>query len=275
MCKTLYDLFTSEPNEQALYHSIATVATLLLRIGEVGKRFSTSRVPRLQTNGANIGNLDAKTKRIESESDEGDASDLGNSFSGEEMLPENEIFHRADNTILRKFPAETGASLYDELRAEGDDMKRMIVFTDASPIGSITEQGGDQSKDRQEVDENLIQSRDQAFSPDLLVGGAPNEVPPSTEVLVSTSSVKVQSQPVTKDIRVRLETISNSSKVDNDWSITYEQFLASMLTETPLVSYFESRRALADLVKQYRERRLCSRQTSAMGLSGGWSPPNA
>jgi len=40
MCKTLYDLFADEPNEQQLFHSIATVATLLLQIGEVGKRFS-------------------------------------------------------------------------------------------------------------------------------------------------------------------------------------------------------------------------------------------
>ena len=39
MCKTLYELFTDEDNEQQLFHSIATVATLLLQLGEVGKQF--------------------------------------------------------------------------------------------------------------------------------------------------------------------------------------------------------------------------------------------
>uniref|UniRef100_A0A8C2Z0K1 TBC1 domain family member 9B n=1 Tax=Cyclopterus lumpus TaxID=8103 RepID=A0A8C2Z0K1_CYCLU len=37
LCKTLYNMFSEEPLEQQLYHSIATVASLLLRIGEVGK----------------------------------------------------------------------------------------------------------------------------------------------------------------------------------------------------------------------------------------------
>uniref|UniRef100_A0A7N8WMS0 TBC1 domain family member 9B n=1 Tax=Mastacembelus armatus TaxID=205130 RepID=A0A7N8WMS0_9TELE len=35
LCKTLYNMFSEEPLEQELYHSIATVASLLLRIGEV------------------------------------------------------------------------------------------------------------------------------------------------------------------------------------------------------------------------------------------------
>uniref|UniRef100_A0A7N6BTJ8 TBC1 domain family member 9B n=1 Tax=Anabas testudineus TaxID=64144 RepID=A0A7N6BTJ8_ANATE len=39
-CKTLYNMFSEEPLEQELYHSIATVASLLLRIGEVGKKFN-------------------------------------------------------------------------------------------------------------------------------------------------------------------------------------------------------------------------------------------
>lgn len=40
LCKTLYCMFSEDPDEQQLYHSIATVASLLLRIGEVAKRFA-------------------------------------------------------------------------------------------------------------------------------------------------------------------------------------------------------------------------------------------
>ncbi|KFW66135.1 TBC1 domain family member 9B, partial [Pygoscelis adeliae] len=41
LCKTLYNMFSEDPVEQELYHAIATVASLLLRIGEVGKKFSS------------------------------------------------------------------------------------------------------------------------------------------------------------------------------------------------------------------------------------------
>uniref|UniRef100_A0AAV2M4W8 TBC1 domain family member 9 n=1 Tax=Knipowitschia caucasica TaxID=637954 RepID=A0AAV2M4W8_KNICA len=40
LCKTLYCMFSEDKCEQQLYHSIATVASLLLRIGEVAKRFN-------------------------------------------------------------------------------------------------------------------------------------------------------------------------------------------------------------------------------------------
>ncbi|XP_061541189.1 TBC1 domain family member 9B isoform X1 [Phycodurus eques] len=43
LCKTLYNMFSEEErDEQQLYHAIATVASLLLRIGEVGKKFNNN-----------------------------------------------------------------------------------------------------------------------------------------------------------------------------------------------------------------------------------------
>uniref|UniRef100_A0AAY4CBQ1 TBC1 domain family member 9B n=1 Tax=Denticeps clupeoides TaxID=299321 RepID=A0AAY4CBQ1_9TELE len=44
LCKTLYNMFSEDPLEQELYHAIATVASLLLRIGEVGKRFTNNGI---------------------------------------------------------------------------------------------------------------------------------------------------------------------------------------------------------------------------------------
>uniref|UniRef100_A0A8C5MDQ0 TBC1 domain family member 8 n=1 Tax=Leptobrachium leishanense TaxID=445787 RepID=A0A8C5MDQ0_9ANUR len=41
-CKTLYSIFHTDPEENDLYQAIATVTTLLLQIGEVGQRFSSS-----------------------------------------------------------------------------------------------------------------------------------------------------------------------------------------------------------------------------------------
>ncbi|XP_049712271.1 TBC1 domain family member 8 isoform X1 [Elephas maximus indicus] len=41
-CKTLYSMFHEDPEENHLYQAIATVTTLLLQIGEVGQRSSSS-----------------------------------------------------------------------------------------------------------------------------------------------------------------------------------------------------------------------------------------
>ncbi|KAM6448467.1 TBC1 domain family member 8 isoform 5-T5 [Liasis olivaceus] len=41
-CKTLYSMFHEDPEENELYQAIATVTTLLLQIGEVGQRSSSS-----------------------------------------------------------------------------------------------------------------------------------------------------------------------------------------------------------------------------------------
>lgn len=53
MWKTLYDMFLeeSEETQALLYHSLATVGTLLLQIGEVGKQFTASQIRDKSFNG--------------------------------------------------------------------------------------------------------------------------------------------------------------------------------------------------------------------------------
>jgi len=131
LCKTLYDLFADEPNEQQLFHSIATVATLLLQIGEVGKQFTKLSV--------------------------------------------------SDN-------------------------------------------------------------------------GLPAHPPESS---TSPAADAMSGKPDTLDLNR-----TSGSSLDHDWSMTFEQFLASMLTEQPLISYFESQMDLIPAVERFRNRRL-QRQTSA------------
>jgi len=131
LCKTLYDLFADEPNEQQLFHSIATVATLLLQIGEVGKQFAGLSV--------------------------------------------------SDSSLPAK-PVECSAS----------------------PVA------------------------------DAKIGE-----PDSLEL-----------------------SRSSGSSVDHDWSITFEQFLASMLIEQPLISYFENQMDVISATERFRNRRL-QRQASA------------
>lgn len=132
LCKTLYDLFADEPNEQQLFHSIATVATLLLQIGEVGKQFTSLSV--------------------------------------------------------------------------SDSLSTLPLECSASPVTAAGANIGE---------------------PDSL------------------------------DLNR-----SSGSSLDHDWSITFEQFLASMLTEQPLIGYFESQMDVISAIERFRNRRL-QRQTSA------------
>ncbi|KAL0120131.1 hypothetical protein PUN28_008055 [Cardiocondyla obscurior] len=41
--KTLYDMFPAQPEEQETYHCIASIGTLLLQLGDVGKKFYVER----------------------------------------------------------------------------------------------------------------------------------------------------------------------------------------------------------------------------------------
>merc|ERR1712002_594718 len=55
--------------------------------------------------------------------------------------------------------------------------------------------------------------------------------------------------------------------VDNEWAITFEQFLASMLNESALVNYFERPTNVSGLIDSYRQRKLFQRQLSDVSVS--------
>ena len=54
-----------------------------------------------------------------------------------------------------------------------------------------------------------------------------------------------------------------TSDIDWDWAISFEQFLASMLTEPPLVDYFEAKLDLKPAIDRFRNRRLVERTVSS------------
>lgn len=56
-----------------------------------------------------------------------------------------------------------------------------------------------------------------------------------------------------------LNSPKNTSKPDEDWSISFEQLLASLLTEPSLVDYFERIYDTTDAVAALRNRRLTAR----------------
>lgn len=171
-------MFSEEPEEQHLYHSIATVASLLLRIGEVGKKFHNG------------------SKKME-----------GADIQTPPTVPEVEEAHsgvESGEPQVCQEAADTPAS-------NEQDKDNMPVLS--HPIGcSGSLQRDDLSDDA------------------LLVGGIEHR---------------------------------QGSVLDADWSITFEQVLASLLTEPPLVDYFERKRDIQSKVEVCKAQRVIERQISS------------
>lgn len=154
-------MFTENKQEQELYHSIASVGTLLLEMGEVGKKFYLQK-------------------------------SVSESSTGENSSPG-----------------------MDSLTEEVDQLK-------VEPTKSLSDL--DESKMKEET------------------SSSPTEKPQPDE---GSSSVSRNSY----------------SKPDSDWSISFEQLVASLLTEQPLVTYFENHEDVSEAVSKMRNRRLITRQS--------------
>lgn len=162
MWRTLYDMFTDNEYEQQLYHSIATVGTLLLEMGEVGKKF-----------------------------------------------------------YLQKSVSEssTGENSSTKMESLSEDVEQLKMVESKAPSNSTENQTKEDSSSSQSELSQLDE--------------------------LSPSGAR-----------------SSYSKPDSDWSISFEQMVASLLTEQPLVTYFEKQCDMSEAVAKMRNRRLITRQSS-------------
>uniref|UniRef100_A0A671L6E1 TBC1 domain family member 9B-like n=1 Tax=Sinocyclocheilus anshuiensis TaxID=1608454 RepID=A0A671L6E1_9TELE len=193
MCKTLYNMFSEDPMEQELYHGIATVASLLLRIGEVGKKFTNngSQKTEVQLSSA----VDALQPEREDSSGEGGS----------------------------------GQSLVSKALAEAQ-----LETPPATAAGSDEE-----AKDDTSVSSYSVVSAGSLQCEDIA----------DDTVLIGCASGDVVDR-------------RRGSVPDADWSITFEQVLASFLTETSLVDYFEKKHDIQSKITACKSLRAVERQTS-------------
>ncbi|XP_074530369.1 TBC1 domain family member 9B isoform X2 [Halichoeres trimaculatus] len=181
LCKTLYNMFSEEPLEQQLYHSIATVASLLLRIGEVGKKFN---------NGG---------KRTE--------------HAAQALPPDS--------------PEE------EEGGSGESQVCRALAEAQLEPAAQ-------QASDEETKDDTSVSSYSVVSSGSLQCEDIADDT-----VLVGDGGQR------------------QGSVLDVDWSITFEQVLASLLTEPPLVDYFERKRDIGSKIVACKAQRAVERQTSS------------
>lgn len=214
LCKTLYNMFSEDSREQDLYHAIATVASLLLRIGEVGKKFSapTGRKAR------------------------------GKAHTAEEAQPLTPEPQR-DSTGTPQPPAAGDA----QGRAGGD----IHLGKATQESQAVVEGGGGEGRG----------SPCQLLSDD---DEAKDDVSVSSYSVVSTGSL--QCEDLTDDTvlvggeaRSPMASSRTGGTVDADWCISFEQILASILTESVLVNFFEKK---VDIGLKIRDQKKVERQFS-------------
>ncbi|XP_013363311.1 PREDICTED: TBC1 domain family member 9B [Chinchilla lanigera] len=219
LCKTLYNMFSEDALEQDLYHAIATVASLLLRIGEVGKKFSARAVGKPR-DGAHSGDHSGATEE------------------DEPPTPEPQ----QDPTWAHQPPAAGDA----QAKAGGD-----------THTGKATQEG-------QAVAE--AGSGEGQGSPCQLLSDdeTKDDVSVSSYSVVSTGSL--QCEDLTDDtvlVGGEARSLTASSRtggtVDTDWCISFEQILASILTESVLVNFFEKK---VDIGAKIKEQKKVERQFS-------------
>ncbi|XP_062976914.1 TBC1 domain family member 9B isoform X2 [Elgaria multicarinata webbii] len=214
LCKTLYNMFSEDPVEQDLYHAIATVASLLLRIGEVGKKFNHQPAKKAD-------NL--KTNSIQDP-------------VSEEESPTSD--QSQNSTVEQYSQAATEDKASGDIQVEKHQQEnQMFVDGGGEGPGSPT----------------------QLFSDDE----TKDDMSMSSYSMVSTGSL--QCEDIADDtVLVGCEAGSSAARygstIDTDWSISFEQILASMLTETALVNYFEKK---VDITQKIKEQKKVERQYSS------------
>uniref|UniRef100_A0A673A2T5 TBC1 domain family member 9B n=1 Tax=Sphaeramia orbicularis TaxID=375764 RepID=A0A673A2T5_9TELE len=194
-CKTLYNMFSEDSSEQQLYHSIATVASLLLRIGEVGKKFSNNGGKK--------------------------------SVAAVEQAPPLSAPEGAESPCGDLSQLSTGEGGVHAGRAES-------LSGECQVIGALADAH--------------LEDEDEASV--------------SSYSVVSSGSLRCEDV-ADDDDAVLVGERRRGSTLDADWSISFEQALASLLTEAPLVDFFERKRDVRSKMAACRAQRAVERQTSS------------
>lgn len=220
LCKTLYSMFSEDAAEQELYHATATVTSLLLEMGEVGKLFSSSGKKEHGTEGKSEPSMCRRDSTDSKTTEEAEG-----------------IFQQQDQSDAFVAAGLQSNPIPCEERKGGDGPEQLppmqdIKLDDSSPKDTATSSA------------MLISDDDTSMSSYSVLSAGSHELDDKLHcediaddtVLVRSDSVYGQPPGCGVDPKRGLP---HSTSIDKDWAITFEQFLASVLTEQALVRYFE------------------------------------
>ncbi|XP_038052661.1 TBC1 domain family member 9-like isoform X2 [Patiria miniata] len=249
LLKTMYDMFVDHPREQELYRAIATVGSLLFELGEVGKKFKKGTPTGSELTESFDGG--------ESSEVTASGSEIPERSSGAETVPGLIGLRGAEASSLdsddvgedKKTEAKDlnlSPSSGTDWKAGGDSLEMELAdaMADIHVSPDVVAEGVDQPKDTL-----LSRSGDAAHQLNTGAGESPSRAKASP------------SRPKT------LPVAGNGGRSEPAWEITFEQFLASMLTESAIVEFFEERPDVLRLVEGFRQGRSLQRQMSDVSMS--------
>ncbi|CAK6958609.1 TBC1 domain family member 9 [Scomber scombrus] len=221
LCKTLYSMFSEDVAEQELYHATATVTSLLLEMGEVGKLFSSGRKDHNQE-----GRSEPDPKTSQEEGPDGvfqqqnredvfvsaclenkpSPCEEGKGDEGCDQLPPMQDIKLEDSS-----PKDTGTS--SAMLISDDETKDDTSMSSYSVLSAGSHELDEKLQCEDIADDTVLVLSDNVSNGER--GNRPHGGGPHSRGL------------------------PHSTSIDKDWAITFEQFLASVLTEQALVHYFE------------------------------------
>lgn len=220
-------MFSEDVAEQELYHATATVTSLLLEMGEVGKLFSSSGRKDL--------NIEAKAEPSMCMRDTTDPKTTQEA-GPDSVFQQNNVFAR---TSLKNKPSPCEEGKGDEGNEQLPPMQD-IKLEDSSPKDTGTSSAmlisDDETKDDTSVSSYSVLS---AGSHELDEKLQCEDIADDTVLVRSDSGSNGERSNRPHGGGPHETGLPHSTSIDKDWAITFEQFLASVLTEQALVHYFE------------------------------------
>ncbi|XP_033117990.1 TBC1 domain family member 9B-like [Anneissia japonica] len=248
LLKTMYGMFAERPNEQKLYGALANAGSVLFEMGEVGKRFY---------------------KRGGVHSNEPSSSSSTPVVEEPPMGDEKQTTEE-ENKVEVKLDEKIDAT--EELEKGGDDEKEEITANDIKDEDNINNTlnpnvDNIENENVEPSSVNAVLEEFPASCEESISNNDDNESANQSannrddEILKESDAREGQESPE-GDVKRPTSFPKPVGKLDTEWAITFEQFLASMLMEPELVNYFEEAPDILPLMEAYRSKKALQRQLS-------------
>uniref|UniRef100_A0A8C5LYK0 TBC1 domain family member 9 n=1 Tax=Leptobrachium leishanense TaxID=445787 RepID=A0A8C5LYK0_9ANUR len=215
LCKTLYNMFSEDPNEQELYHATATVTGLLLEIGEVGRSSSSQSIEETSSK-ENVDRPNTKKQTKTYCCEHGRFSDKPvNSDYAEFLNPDQMEEVKLDDSS----PKDNGAC--SSMLISDDDTKDDSSMSSYSVLSA-----GSHEEDKLHCED------------------------------IGDDTILVRSQ--------TRGSLPCNTNVDKEWAVSFEQFLASFLTEPALVRYFDKPVSMMTRIIDMKNFRMAGKPISSL-----------
>ncbi|XP_071954671.1 TBC1 domain family member 9-like isoform X2 [Antedon mediterranea] len=224
LLKTMYGMFAERPNEQKLYGALANAGAVLFEMGEVGKRFY--KRGGVHSNEPSSGSTTPVTE-------DKPIVEAANAGEGDQVIEDN-----------------TQRTLQEDVEGVGEESQRGDIKDDVTNTDKTKIEIKDSNTVNTEISDQLSETESNNDSANQNLANQDDDILKNVDDS-EESSAKSKS-PLPKP----------AGKLDTEWAITFEQFLASMLMEPDLVRYFEEAPDILPLMEEYRRKKALQRQLS-------------